>query len=93
MTKEEAAIVAAYTGYLIGEFSEMHKYIEKKMGRPVWTHEMADREFAEEIRKQCKDDFISIKIVDMTDSDDDGCNCCRGGVDCEICGRYLVPYK
>jgi len=41
MTKHEAAVVAAYTGILIGEFSELHAYIEKTMGRSVWTHELA----------------------------------------------------
>lgn len=62
MTKQEAAIVSAYTGYLIGEFHEMHKYIEKVIGRPVWTHEMASQEFAEQLRAASKDDFISMKI-------------------------------
>ena len=32
MTKREAAIVSAYTGVLIGDFNEMHRYIEEIMG-------------------------------------------------------------
>jgi len=39
MTKREAAIVSAYTGILIGSFSDLHQYIEEIMKRPVWTHE------------------------------------------------------
>lgn len=60
MTKEQAAIVGAYTGYLAGPFSDMHEYVEKIMGRPVWTHEMGDKEIAEQIREAAKDDFLAI---------------------------------
>lgn len=61
MTKREAAIVSAYTGYLLGDFAEMHKYIEEVMGRPVWTHEMGMSAFAEELRTASKADFIALR--------------------------------
>ncbi len=64
MTKQEAAIVSAYTGYLIGEFHDMHEYIEKIMGRPVWTHELGNKETMELIKSKSKDDFISIAITE-----------------------------
>jgi hypothetical protein len=64
MNKREAAIVAAYTGYLIGSFSDMHKYIEEIMGGPIWTHEMADKRIMDEIQKRAKKDFIQIKVED-----------------------------
>ena len=35
MTKQEKVIVSAYTGVLMCDFSDMHEYIEKVMGRPV----------------------------------------------------------
>jgi len=60
MNKQEAAIISAYTGFLIGDFSDMHQYIEKVMGRPVWTHEMANKGFMKELREAAKPDFISI---------------------------------
>jgi hypothetical protein len=60
MTRREAAIVAAYTGYLIGEFSDMHEYIEKIMGHPVWTHEMGSKNFMEHVREMAKPDFIAL---------------------------------
>lgn len=60
LTKEQAAIVGAYTGYLAGPFEEMHEYIEKIMGRPVFTHEMASEALSEEIRARSKADFIEI---------------------------------
>lgn len=64
MDKREAAIVSAYTGYLIGDFNEMHKYIEEIMDRPVWTHELGSKEFAERIKAASRPDFISIKITE-----------------------------
>ena len=64
MNKREAAIVSAYTGILIGNFADMHKYIEEKLGRSVWTHELADKITWEEIKQKSKEDFINIEVCD-----------------------------
>lgn len=60
LSRRDAAIVGAYTGYLCGPFQDMHEYIEQIMERPVWTHELASSELKDEIRKRAKADFISI---------------------------------
>lgn len=60
MTKREAAIVSAYTGYLIGEFSDFQAYAEEIMGRPIFTHEFPN--IADEVTEKSKKDFMSIKI-------------------------------
>ena len=60
MNRREAAIVSAYTGVLIGEFSDMHKYVEEIMGRPVWTHEMAIKKIVEEIEGKARPDFLRL---------------------------------
>lgn len=60
MTKREAAIVRAYTGYLIGEFSDFHAYAEEIMRRPIFTHEFPN--IADELKEKSEKDFISIKI-------------------------------
>lgn len=60
MTKREAAIVSAYTGYLIGEFSDFQAYAEEILGRPVFTHELPN--IADELKEKSKKDFMSIKI-------------------------------
>lgn len=60
LTREQAAIISAYTGYLAGPFSDMHEYIEKVMGRPVWTHEMGGKDFNDQLRAASKSDFLSI---------------------------------
>lgn len=62
ITKREAAIISAYTNYLIGEFSDMHQYIEEVMDRPVFTHELADTRVVDEIREKSKNDFINLEI-------------------------------
>ena len=63
MTKREAAIVSAYTGVMLGEFSDMHEYIEEIMGRPVFTHEMGSRDISDEIKEKAKDDFCSLNVA------------------------------
>ena len=60
MTKYEAIVVSAYTGFLMCDFNDMHEYIEKKLGRPVWTHEFADKNIWKEIREKVKPDFLKI---------------------------------
>lgn len=62
MTKKEAAIVSAYTGFMLGEFSDMHEYAEKVIGCPIWTHQFADREVVERLKAAAKSDFINIKV-------------------------------
>ena len=64
MTKREAAIVSAYTGFLCGSFDAFHEYVEEIMERPVWTHEMGDSETFKEIQKRAKKDFISFRVTD-----------------------------
>lgn len=60
MTYHEKIVVSAYTGYLMCDFSDMHEYIEKKLGRTVWAHEMADKDIQEAIRNAVRPDFIAL---------------------------------
>lgn len=63
MTKFECAIVMAHTGICMlteEDFNIFHKYVEKIMGRPVWTHEMGIPEVAEEIKQKSLDDFLEL---------------------------------
>lgn len=64
LTKREAAVVSAYTGYLIGDFQELHLYIEELMGHPVLTHEIPNLYAHNTIRDKSKADFISIPITE-----------------------------
>ena len=60
MTTAEKIVVSAYTGYLMCDFDLMHQYIEKIMGRPVYTHELASESFNDELREKVKPDFLKI---------------------------------
>ena len=60
MTLHEKVVLSAYTGILMCDFSEVHKYIEKLLGRPVWTHELASEALWPEIKEKAKPDFHKI---------------------------------
>lgn len=60
MTVKECAIVSAYTGIFMGGFPAFHKYVEKLLDRPVWTHELANKETTLLIKKLSKLDFIGL---------------------------------
>lgn len=60
MTKHEKIVASAFTGTLMCDFSDLHAYIEDKLGRPVFTHELADEKLIEEIKLATKDDFLAI---------------------------------
>lgn len=63
MTDWEKAVVMAYTGIclLSGEkFGVFHRYVEEKLGRPVWTHELAGEAIAQQIKEAAKPDFLTI---------------------------------
>lgn len=60
MTKKERIIVSAYTGFLMCDMDDVHKYIEEKLGRPVWTHELAAEHTQDEIREKTRADFLML---------------------------------
>lgn len=72
MTKHEAAVIMAYTGVTLlahEDFRYFHGYVEKLMGRPVFTHQLA--ELAEEIKEKAKPEFIKI-CQNLTDEESEG---------------------
>ena len=60
MTLNERLIVSAYTGYLMCDLDKLHEYIEKVLGRPVWTHELAEQKIWDEIKEAVKKDFAAL---------------------------------
>lgn len=70
MTLRERVIVEAYTGYCMttGEDRDaFNKYVAKIMGRPIYTHELADENIQNEIHDKSKADFI--KLCTCNDSE------------------------
>lgn len=68
MTKQEKLIVSAYTGILMVDWDEFHKFAEELLGRPIYTHEFDKEEVVEEILGKVKDDFMK-----LCEEDDEVC--------------------
>ena len=60
LTKEQSAVLSAHTGVLCGDFPSFHRYVERIMGRPVFTHEMGNREVADQIKEKSRKDFLAL---------------------------------
>lgn len=65
LTREQAAVIGAFTGISCGPFSDVHKKIEDLLGRPVWTHEMADKELWQEVRRLVEQEFYDICAIEV----------------------------
>ena len=67
MTLRKRVIVEAYTGYCMttGEDrNAFNKYVAEIMGRPIFTHELADENIQNEIHDKSKADFIKLCTCD-----------------------------
>lgn len=61
MTRDEALLLSAYTGYLlVPDFSDVHEFCERILGRPIYTHEFVDEKIVEEIREKLKPEIMSM---------------------------------
>lgn len=60
LTKEQAIIITGFTGRTACGFSLFHEDVEKRLGRPVWTHEFANKQFSEELRDLYREDYLAI---------------------------------
>lgn len=63
MTLEERVIVETYTGYCMtsgDERDEVYKYMQKLLGRPVYTHELAQKSVVKMLQEKSKADFIEL---------------------------------
>lgn len=61
LTKEQGAILSAFTGLMVGNFADFQEYAEKLMGRPIWTHQFADKELTAKIKEASREDFLAIQ--------------------------------
>lgn len=77
MTLQERVIVEVYTGYVMTlgeERAEVNKYMEKIMGRPVFTHELANKKVQEELRNKAFPDFKALCINEPIETAKQGGN-------------------
>ena len=67
MTREEAILLSAYTGFLlVQDFSDVHKFCEDTLGRPIWTHEFADKDVQKEIQGKLRPQIM--KLIQSTNA-------------------------
>lgn len=72
MTKDECAIVSAYTGISMlqgADLGYLYRYLSKFIGRPAYTHELPA--IAECYKEEIKEDFLTL---------------CRNAVDTQLNG-------
>jgi hypothetical protein len=61
LTKEQAIAITGFTGVMACKsFSDFHGDVEKRLGRPVFTHQFANKELTEEIKEAYRADFIDM---------------------------------
>lgn len=60
MTKEEKLIVSAYTGVLMVNFNELHKFAETQLGRPIFSHEFGSKAVVDELKDAVHYKFIKL---------------------------------
>ena len=58
LTLDQAVILTGFTGVLMCPFHYIHKDVEKRLNRSVWTHEFADQEFVNKLKGLYRDDFM-----------------------------------
>lgn len=59
MTKREAAIVSAYTGYLVGTFEDMHDYADELIPG-ITTYGLAM--FHNGLQEKARADFLALEV-------------------------------
>ncbi len=60
LTKEQKIVLSGFTGILCCKLSDFQKDVEKRMGRPVFTHEFGSPELMEEIKELYTNDFMEL---------------------------------
>lgn len=64
LTREQAAIVGAFTGYLLCSVQELKAYAESVLERPVFIHEIGLETFEKELKEAAREDFIRLGCKD-----------------------------
>jgi hypothetical protein len=57
--KRIGLIVTAYTGVGCCNMPDFHAFVEEVLGRPVFTHEFANRELWAELKEKMRTEFLA----------------------------------
>lgn len=58
LTREQAVVITGYTDVLICDFGDFHRDVEKRLGHPVFTHELPS--LSDQIKQLYKEDFLTL---------------------------------
>jgi len=88
MTHQESLLISAYTGVMLCKsFSDMHKFVEQTLGRPVYTHEVAIPSVMEDIKEKLLPQIIElISNIDAVQS----CAGCTQDLNTQIYGDLII---
>ncbi len=64
LTKEQAIVLSGFTGIVCCKFDLMHKDVEKRLNRPVFTHEFGNEIFVVIVRELYRGDFMKLAYTD-----------------------------
>lgn len=67
LTRRQAAILSVSTGVLCGPFRDVHKLAEELLERPVYTHELANKETIANLQAKAKPLLLAIAPEEMLD--------------------------
>lgn len=59
-TKKQGIVITGFTGLLACPWDAFHEDVEKRLGRPVFTHEFAEKPMWEEVKEAYKEDFLAM---------------------------------
>ena len=75
LDQEQAIILTGFTGIMCcASFADFHGDVENRIGRPVWTHEFASKEFSEKVKELYREDFMAMlggRAEPHTEANDD----------------------
>ena len=60
LTREQAAVIGAYTGIICGPFGDIQEYAKRILKRPIWTHEFASQELRDTLKQAATEDFRAL---------------------------------
>ncbi len=60
LTREQAAILSAFTGVTCGPFEDVQRLGDKLMGYPTFTHMYASEAFCEQLREKVRPMFLAL---------------------------------
>lgn len=61
LTKQDLVVLSGCTGVLFSkDFDKVHEYLETKLERPVYTHEMALQKTFNDVKEKSLDEYRNV---------------------------------